>query len=186
MLSRAARTTSSALLIAALAAAPAAVAQAPVAPPTAVVPAAPAAKPCTAPENRQFDFWIGDWEVKNPKGEHEGTNRIDSILVGCALQEHWDDGKGMTGSSFNMYQPGIHKWHQTWVDSSGGILLLSGEFTGGKMVLAGERINKAGKKILDRITWTPIDANHVRQFWELSRDDGKTWISNFDGTYTRK
>jgi len=186
MLDRAARTTSWALLLGTLALGPA-VGQAPApaaAAPTA--PAAPAAKPCSAPENRQFDFWVGNWEVKNPKGELEGTNRIDSIQGGCAIQEHWDDGKGMTGSSFNMYEPGTQKWHQTWIDNSGGILLLSGEFNGGKMVLSGERTNRAGKKVLDRITWTPIDANHVRQYWQLSRDGGKTWTDNFDGLYTRK
>ncbi len=186
MLDRAARTTSWALLLGTLALSPV-VGQAPApaaAAPTA--PAAPAAKPCSAPENRQFDFWVGNWEVKNPKGEIEGTNRIESIQGGCAIQENWDDGKGMTGSSFNMYEPGTRKWHQTWIDNAGGILLLSGEFTGGKMVLSGERTNRAGKKVLDRISWTPIDANHVRQYWQLSRDGGKTWVDNFDGLYTRK
>jgi hypothetical protein len=200
MLDRAARTTGWTLLLGALALAPAAVGQsgqapapapaAPAAPATAptasAAPAAPAARPCSAPEKHQFDFWIGNWEVKNPKGELEGTNLIDSIQGGCAIQEHWDDGKGMTGTSFNMYSVSTHKWHQTWIDNAGSVLLLSGELTGGKMVLSGERTNRAGAKILDRISWTPVDANHVRQFWEVSRDGGKTWTSNFDGMYTRK
>jgi hypothetical protein len=187
MLDRAARAprwTAFALLsLSALAAA----AQTPQTPPPAAAPAAPAEKPCSAPENRQFDFWVGNWEVKNPEGGMEGTNDITSIQGGCAIQEHWDDGHGMTGTSFNMYEPGTHKWHQTWVDNAGGILLLSGSFTGGKMILEGDTISKGnGKAIANRITWTPTDANHVRQFWEVSRDGGKTWMTNFDGRYTRK
>jgi hypothetical protein len=56
------------------------------------------------------------------------------------------------------------------------------------MTLSGPQISRKDptKTILNRITWTPIDANHVRQFWEISRDGGKTWASNFDGLYTRK
>src|SRR5262245_23301808 len=32
--------------------------------------------PCGAPENRQFDFWIGDWQVHKPDGSFAGMNRI--------------------------------------------------------------------------------------------------------------
>jgi hypothetical protein len=147
-----------------------------------------AAKPCSTPEYRQFDFWLGSWEVKNPKGEVEGTNQIDTVQNGCALQEHWDDHQGMTGTSFTFYNKGDHKWRQTWVDNQGGSLVLTGDFSGGKLVLSGEMPSRreAGKTILHRITWTPVDANHVRQFWEVSQDHGKTWGVNFDGMYNRK
>jgi hypothetical protein len=40
------------------------------------------ASPCTAPEYRQFDFWIGDWEVRSAQGRVLGHNRITSILSG--------------------------------------------------------------------------------------------------------
>lgn len=184
------RTARWALLLGTLTAAPILAQSAPATPPAAPAPAAPAAQPqpCKAPEFRQFDFWVGNWEVKNPKGELEGTNRIDVIEGGCAIQEHWDDGHGMTGTSFNTYDLGSHKWHQTWVDNMGSLLVLNGELTGGKMVLSGEMASRIapGKTVLHRITWTPVDANHVRQFWEVSRDGGKTWKVNFDGMYTRK
>jgi hypothetical protein len=197
MLDRARRTLGFPLLLGAFAVAPAAFAQTPAPPPAAptaaapatpAAPAAPAAKPCAAPEYHQFDFWIGNWEVKNPEGEFEGTNRIDVIEGGCAIQEHWVGAKGGTGTSFNTYDQGAHKWHQTWIDNHGGILILNGEFAGGKMTLSGEMASRVapGKTVLHRIAWTPLDANHVRQFWEVSRDGGKTWKTNFDGTYSRK
>ena len=32
--------------------------------------------PCSAPEHRQFDFWLGDWEVKGPAGKVAGRNMV--------------------------------------------------------------------------------------------------------------
>ena len=32
--------------------------------------------PCAAAEHRQFDFWIGEWDVTNPAGAVAGKNRI--------------------------------------------------------------------------------------------------------------
>jgi hypothetical protein len=36
-----------------------------------------------------------------------------------------------------------------------------------------------------RITWT-TDGDEVRQLWETSSDDGKTWTIAFDGRYRRR
>ena len=52
---------------------------------TSALTTSPPAKPCTAAENRQFDFWIGDWDVTTPNGKAAGTNRINPILGGCVL-----------------------------------------------------------------------------------------------------
>ena len=60
-------------------------------------PAVPAkADPCAAKESHQFDFWIGDWNVVDPAGKVAGHNRIEAILGGCALAEHWDGAGGGT------------------------------------------------------------------------------------------
>ena len=36
----------------------------------------PAPGPCAAPEHHQFDFWLGDWEVRTPEGKLAGHNTI--------------------------------------------------------------------------------------------------------------
>ena len=36
-----------------------------------------------------------------------------------------------------------------------------------------------------RITWTP-EGDGLRQVWETSSDDGKTWEVAFDGLYRRR
>jgi hypothetical protein len=39
---------------------------------------------------------------------------------------------------------------------------------------------------LNRVTWTPNADGSVRQFWELSKDGGKTWSVVFDGRYAKR
>mgnify|MGYP000096011056 FL=1 len=141
-------------------------------------------KSCSAPEYRQFDFWIGDWDV-TVGGQMAGTNSIQQILGDCVLLENWTGSKGGTGKSFNIYNSAKAKWQQTWVDNSGTVLELYGEFKDGMMRLVGENM-VGGKKTLQRITWQALDKDRVRQHWEQSQDDGKTWTTAFDGLYTRK
>jgi hypothetical protein len=153
----------------------------------APTPAGP--PPCTAPEYRQFDFWLGNWDVKDPQGAVVGTNRITREYDGCVLQEHWEarGPRKQTGSSFNTWSAPAQKWHQTWVDSTGGFLLLDGGLVEGKMVLFGEAPARVGGgRLRHRITWSPLPGGTVRQVWESSRDEGKTWTVAFDGLYVRK
>ena len=141
---------------------------------------------CPAEVRRQFDFWVGNWDV-TVAGKPAGVNRIEKILEGCALLENWQGVGGMSGKSVNFYDPRRERWHQTWVDDRGGSLGLDGAFADGKMVLTGTKKDPAtGKTTTDRITWTPLPADQVRQVWETSTDDGKSWTVAFDGLYTRK
>lgn len=145
---------------------------------------AEATPPCAGEEYRQFDFWLGSWEVTTPDGNVAGTNAIDSILNGCVLREQWRGARGMTGTSYNTYDPHTGAWYQTWVDDRGGFLLLSGGLEEGSMVLRGEMVDDQGA-VLHRITWTPVVTEQVRQLWEASRDGGATWSVVFDGRYAQ-
>ena len=145
--------------------------------------------PCTAPEYRQFEFWEGKWDVYDPAGQQQiGTNRIEKVYGGCVLQESWValGPQKQTGSSFNTYHPGSGRWYQTWVDDTGGFLLLSGGFADDRMVLSGEMATPRGK-VSHRITFSRIngDPDQVRQFWEISTDNGQTWKVGFEGIYRR-
>ncbi len=156
------------------------------APPTPPPPAppAPAPAPCSAPEFRQFDFWIGEWEV-TANGSVAGTNDIRRVLDGCALHESWKGAGGMSGNSLNAYDATAGEWHQTWVDDRGSVLRLSGAFKDGKMVLSGRRPvpGSPGVTAAHRITWQETAPRQVRQLWEVSRDGGSTWQVMFDGLY---
>ena len=145
----------------------------------------PQARPCAAPEHRQFDFWLGEWDVHDPAGRLAGVNRITREYNGCVLVERYDTGRGYSGSSFNIYDAGRGKWHQTWVDSGGLLLRLEGGVAAGKMQLAGETVGADGSTTRHRITWTPQSDGSVRQFWETSKTAGP-WEVAFDGRYTRQ
>ncbi len=142
--------------------------------------------PCAAAEHRQFDFWIGEWDVTNPAGAVAGKNRITQVLNGCVLLEEWAGAGGGSGKSFNLYDARRKRWQQTWVDGNGGILELHGGLTSsGTMVLAGDQPAQGGGTVRNRITWTPRSATEVRQLWETSSDGGATWTTAFDGTYRK-
>ena len=150
---------------------------------------APAAAPaCASAAYHYFDFWIGSWTVESPPGKAAGTNRIEPILGGCALQEHWRSARGSAGTSFSSYDASADRWHQTWVDDEGTLLLLDGGLRDGAMVLSGRTAAPNGGSVQHRVAWTRLDASgdRVRQLWESSKDGGATWSVEFDGTYTRR
>lgn len=158
----------------------------------AATPAATAAPAsCNGPERRAFDFWIGEWEVTGPKGTVAGHSRIESILGGCAIAEHWSSATGNganDGKSYNIYNADLKRWEQFWVDAGGSRLMLSGGIVDGSMVLQGQQDAAAADGVhqRERITWTPNADGSVRQHWQSSRDEGKTWTTAFDGLYKRR
>ncbi len=144
-----------------------------------------AVNPCKAkPEFRLFDFWIGEWDVKNPQGVTVGSSSIQLILNQCIIFENWSSPLS-SGKSFNIFDSSDSKWHQTWVDDKGTFTHYVGEFKDGKMILDAEKI-AGGKKTLMRMTFSQLPGGDVRQFGENSVDEGKTWTTAFDLTYTRK
>lgn len=133
----------------------------------------------------QFDFWIGEWEVRTPDGKPAGTSRIESILGGAVIQEHWKGAAGDTGTSFNFVDAATGQWRQFWVSKNGNALDLRGGLKEGRMVLEGETRTPKGPQ-QERISWTPRPDGTVRQLWEQSLDGGKTWTVAFDGIYTKR
>ncbi len=165
-------------------------------------PASPPPKPfdCSAPEHRQFDFWIGEWDVVPNAGATGATgatgaalkpasNVIEKSHKGCVIVENWDDRTGGTGQSFNIYDRMRKQWHQTWVDTTGGLHQYWGELKDGNMVLVGSvplpPAARFGGYRTIRVTFFPLGPDKVRQFSEALSPDG-TWTVNYDLIYTRR
>jgi hypothetical protein len=140
---------------------------------------------CDASEHRQFDFWLGEWNVRTPDGKLAGANSIKSEYGGCVLHERYSTSRGYSGESLNVYDAGRKVWHQTWVDTDGALLLLEGGLRGQSMVLEGQVVGPKGEITKHRITWTPQADGSVRQHWQSSEGNGE-WSTAFDGTYQRK
>jgi len=151
-------------------------------------PARPIVKPgpCDGFEFRQFDFWVGEWDVFTPDGQLAGTNKIERILGGCVIAESWSGSKGTDGRSFNVYSTADKKWHQSWVDSQGTRLELAGTFADGRMTLEGDSPAANGNSLRNRISWQKLPDGRVRQHWEVSVDGGEKWTDAFIGLYTAR
>ena len=149
--------------------------------------AAPPPPGCHAAEFRQFDFWVGDWIVKDPAGKLAGTNLVTRQYGNCVVQEHWRSATpAELGSSFSIYDRRSKHWHQTWVDNAGTLLMMDGGLQGRAMVMRGSLRSRNGQPTIERTTWTPLADGRVRQVWDYSPDGGHRWIVRFDGFYSRR
>jgi uncharacterized protein DUF1579 len=153
--------------------------------------------PCQTPEARQFDFWVGEWDLVGKTrgqpgaawGETISTNRIESTLDGCVTFEHFENQSPMTwrGMSWSSWSPQLHQWQQTWVDNQGGYITLTGEFAAGRMILTTPpRTLPNGSKAVNRMVYHDIARDSLVWDWELSLDDGKTWQLMWGITYRRR
>ena len=152
-------------------------------------PAGPATPPpvCAGPEYRQFDFWVGRWDVY-PTGRQKlvAHSLIERLYSGCAIRENWMPvTPGGDGGSLSNYVPGEGGWRQTWLDASGARVEFNGGWNGQAMVITGmwAGVLGPGKDALVRMAYTKNADGSVRQFGEASQDGGKTWAVNFDFTY---
>jgi hypothetical protein len=144
-------------------------------------PAKAAARPCSAPEYHQFDFWLGDWDGfdMDKPSVVVAHNRVDSILGGCVVREDYRALDGMEGQSFSIYDASRKLWHQTWVTNRGKLLVIEGRFENGEMILSGADRTADGKQQRVRGVWKPA-RDGVRETAVTSLNGGKTWQPWFD------
>jgi hypothetical protein len=145
----------------------------------------------TPPQQRghhELDFWIGDWDVLDQQGHKLGTNRIEEILNGAALLEHWRDVDGHEGKSWFYFYQQENRWKQIWVTDEGFVKekAFVEKLPDGSTRFRGEIPLHDGRKILDQTTLTPLPDGSVRQVIERSEDGAKTWKISFDAIYRRK
>ena len=136
---------------------------------------------CSGPEYRQFDFWVGDWDVFDAgKTEVVARARVDRILDGCVLREDYERvNGGLHGQSLSLYDASRKIWHQSWATNRGELLTIEGKLTDGEMVLAGAERAADGAEKLVRGAWKPINGS-VQETAVTSLDGGKTWQLWFD------
>lgn len=160
---------------------------------TALPAAAQANGSCAEKEvYRRLDFWLGQWSVVDSAGNRLGTNRIESILDGCAVMEYWTGAGGGEGRSLFYYEPGAAVWKQVWITGNafvpGGTKekTYTGRTDGGGVRFQGRIHRPEGSTYLDRTTLTPASDGRVRQHIEISFDEGSTWQTTFDAWYVRE
>lgn len=152
-----------------------------------------AQKPCSAPAYRQFDIWIGEWDVYGKTGAKAGDSKISLILDSCIILEEWtsagaNQGLRYAGKSFNTWNRNTKQWQQTWVDNTGGSTeYLEGKYDDQKIIFQTKPFPFSKDTIAVRkLTFFNLSNDKVRQFAEITKDNGATWQTEYDLEYRRK
>jgi hypothetical protein len=141
----------------------------------------PPAPGCERAGYREFDFFLGEWDVYDVGGSNvKATNSVARMLDGCALREVYRRTDGYAGESFSTYDTLRSRWHQSWVTNRGELLLLDGEMKDGSMVLTGSESAAGRIAPVIRGVWRPGRDGTVRETADRSTDNGKTWNRVFD------
>lgn len=149
---------------------------------------------CASAEFREFDFWIGDWDVTQhilqPDGswlELPARTQVSASPDGCVLTEHWSgrvqffwegmqEPETMWGFSVRRFDPAAHTWAIYWMDQRSPQFQPPhiGGFDNGAGAFYRD-FEVDGQPRRTRITFAPPNAGRVD--WELaiSADNGATW-----------
>jgi hypothetical protein len=136
------------------------------------------APPCSTPEFRQLDFWVGTWELSwtGQDGKPgKGTNVITRSLNDCVIEERFavlDGERPFTGMSVSTYDVKARGWRQTWVDNSGAYIPLAGGPS--EEGFQFRQRNYADDRNM-RMIWKDVKKDSLDWHWQRSEDGGQTW-----------
>lgn len=149
--------------------------------------------PCSSPEYRQFDFWIGDWDVFALNGKKAGDSKISLILDSCIILEEWTsagmfNGLRYAGKSYNSWNKNLKQWQQTWVDNAGSSTAYTkGKYENKTIVFSTDPFPFSKDTMAVRkLSFFDLGPDKVRQLGEISKDKGATWKTEYDLEYRRK
>lgn len=150
--------------------------------------AEPTPPPCSTPEYRQMDFWLGTWDAYYAQDATTpgGRNVITRTYGGCVTQEDFDGGpesNGLIGHSVSTYHRGLRQWRQTWVDNQGGYFALVGGPVGDDFVLTNSRLVENAP--YQRMVFEDITQQSFTWRWQSSADAGATWTDQWVIWYRR-
>lgn len=153
------------------------------------------AAPCSGPEYRQLDFWVGDWDAEwdNADGSiGAGRNRISRDEFGdCVIYERFSTDQfspnGYRGMSVSMFHAPVGQWRQTWVDDQGGYFALVGGPVEGEpysFEVVNTRITETAPHL--RMIWQDVEENSFVWRWQIRRSEDEEWTDQWYIRYTRR
>jgi hypothetical protein len=133
------------------------------------------ATPClTDARHRQFDFWVGSWQMGGQR------SIVRSLLDGCMIEENYMPGTppsapgqppgppAVLGRSINAYDPDTGLWHQTWISVfPTGHIRMSGRLQDGVMRL-GLQVQTPTGPFTINYWWTRQGETDVLQSWNIN------------------
>jgi tetratricopeptide (TPR) repeat protein len=147
--------------------------------------------PCSKePRNHDFDFWIGDWNCYRTGTQIlSGISHVEAMAGGCAILENYTATQAYSGKSFNFYDSSTGKWEQDWIGSGGPgdrQRFYNGEYKNGTMHFTYETVNATGTKTKGNFIFYNISRDSVRQYQDVTDDNGKIISVTYDLSYLRK
>ncbi len=159
--------------------------------------------PCSETDARQFDFWVGDWNVHNrnrqPGSDNpawfdtgEATDRVESVLDRCAVIELW---RGrltfgdLLGFSLRAFNPLSHEWDLLllWPPPDHPRFgLLHGSFHHRRGEFFFDSADAEGRPIRNRYTFSDISRESLRWDSAVSSDKGLSWKTTWIMEFTRR
>jgi hypothetical protein len=158
-------------------------------------PASGQRESCPGVSHRQFDFWLGDWEIRQELLRPDGSwialparNTVRWVAGACALIEEWwgevlffwdgmDAATPLEGLSVRAFDPEAGLWRIWWMDSRRPDFgrPFEGRFDKDEGVFLRQDVTADGVPHLTRIRFHSISVDSVR--WELanSRNAGSSW-----------
>jgi hypothetical protein len=138
-------------------------------------------------QDKQLDFWIGDWVVKDttPNAKNPpGTNSIRKIYGGKVVHENFKMGS-FEGQSWSVFDAKAKLWRQTWVDNNGAYIAMTSKFVNGKLAIQTVP-NPASQMTASRMVFSNVKPDSFTWSWEATKNGGKSWSLSWRLQYTRK
>jgi hypothetical protein len=150
------------------------------------------------PEARQFDFWVGAWDVNLRVRQDDGSwldrhgaaARIYPILSGKAILELWSEDRqtGIKGFSLRYFDARRDEW-VLWLNWPGsnrsGSSSLTGAFRHGRGEFFASRTDADGRETLSRYTFSDVTDHSLRWDDAYSTDGGLTWTHSWIMEFSR-
>lgn len=128
--------------------------------------------PCAGADYRQFDFWLGDWQVLDGKtGQAIAIDHIDALYGDCVIRQRLR----FTGATYR--RPGTpfplaglsisrfdgQQWLQIWADNQWGAIVLKGNRRDDGAIELNSVLPSRGRDV--RLVWRPMaDGVRIEQF----------------------
>jgi hypothetical protein len=148
---------------------------------------------CDAAGYRQFDFWVGHWNVRpiRPDGSLGLPARsiIEKEVDGCVIEENWQG----NARSMNSFDAGTGTYNQQYFDAFGSHLILSGGLRpDGAMSMRGTTFFFCAQcpggvfPLVSDWVWTAFTPDSVQQRQNLINGlSNLPMPGGFDGRYVR-
>jgi hypothetical protein len=143
--------------------------------------------PCaTNSENRQLDYWLGNWKIGAEGSSVDAHSTVSLSLDKCLVVENWEGGRGHHGQNVFGYSADDKSWYGMFADNEGRVhVFTSGKVSSGSAEFEGPSRGSNGESVLNRVKVIRLNPIRVEQTWEKSNDNGATWNVVFRGEYSR-